>query len=85
MDQRRRRINTERRERYVKKKLEQEKKMLLLTKQDSDDLKIMFNQLDDGMKVPENYDDTTSLDDDSFFWAMQREAIQSGKKVWHPR
>ena len=85
MDQRRRRINTERRERYVKKKLEEEKKMLLLTKQDSDDLKIMFNQLDDGMKVPENYDDTTSLDDDSFFWAMQREAIQSGKKVWHPR
>lgn len=86
MDQKRRRINTERRERYVKKKLEEEENMLLLTNEDSDDLKIMFNQLDDSMVVPENYDESASLDDDSFFWSMQREVIQSGKMVkWHPR
>ena len=86
VDQKRRRINTERRERYVKKKLEEEEKLILLTNEDTDDLKIMFIELDDSMTVPENYDESASLDDDSFFWSMQREVIQSGKMVkWHPR
>ena len=30
-------------------------------------------------------DDSGTLDNDLFYWSMQREVLQSGKTVWHPR
>ena len=84
-DQRRRRINAERREKYAKRKIEEEKKMLKLNKADTDDVRIMFNQLDDEMKELECDDSSTTVDNDLFYWSMQREVLQSGKTVWHPR
>ena len=47
-------------------------------------LQIMFNQLDDEMKELE-CNDAGAIDNDLFYWSMQREVIQSGKTVWHPR
>jgi hypothetical protein len=38
-DERKRRINVERREKYAKRRSEEEKQMIKLTKNDSDDLK----------------------------------------------
>ena len=84
-DQRRRRINAERREKYAKRKIEEEKKMLKLNKVDTDDVRIMFNQLDDEMKELECDDSSITVDNDLFYWSMQREVLQSGKTVWHPR
>ena len=56
--------------------------MLKLNKIDSDDVRIMFNQLDDEMK--ELACDDSGTVDDLFYWSMQREVLQSGKTVWHP-
>ena len=90
LDQQRRRINAERCEKYAKRKSEEEKKMLRLTQRDSDDLNVMFRQLDDEMNEKQqqssiNCDSDDTLEDDAFFWSMQREHIQSGKTCWHPR
>ena len=57
--------------------------MLKLNKVDTDDVRIMFNQLDDEMKELA-YDDSGTVDNDLFYWSMQREVLQSGKTVWHP-
>jgi hypothetical protein len=59
--------------------------MLKLNKADTDDVRIMFNQLDDEMKELECDDSSTTVDNDLFYWSMQREVLQSGKTVWHPR
>jgi hypothetical protein len=56
--------------------------MLKLNKVDTDDVRIMFNQLDDEMK--ELACDDSGTVDDLFYWSMQREVLQSGKTVWHP-
>jgi hypothetical protein len=90
LGQQRRRINAERCEKYAKRKSEEEKKMLGLTQRDSDDLNVMFRQLDDEMNEKQqqssiNCDSDDTLEDDAFFWSMQREHIQSGKTCWHPR
>lgn len=90
LDQQRRRINVERREKYAKRKSEEEKKMLRLTQRDSDNFNVMFRQLDDDMNKTQqqlsiNCDSDDTSDDDAFFWSLQREHIQSGKTCWHPR
>jgi hypothetical protein len=82
-------LDQQRREKYAKRKSEEEKRMVRLTKQDSDDLNIMFTQLDDGMKetheLSEYSDSDDTFNDEAFFWSMQREGIQSGNTRWHPR
>jgi hypothetical protein len=61
LGQQRRRINAERCEKYAKRKSEEEKKMLGLTQRDSDDLNVMFRQLDDEMNEKQQQSSLTVI------------------------
>ena len=74
-DQQKRRFNAERRAKYAERKIEDEKQMVKLTA--VDDVQAMFKELE--------CDDSGTHDNDLYYWAMQREVLQSGKTVWHPR
>ena len=63
LDQKRRRVNAERREKYAKK-IEEEKKMPKLSEQDSCDVHTMFSQLDSEMKASDDCE--SGLENDFF-------------------
>ena len=80
-DQKRRRIIAEKRAKYWKFKAVEEKNMKCMTKNDDNDLLVMFKELD---KV-NNEDKEMFLDDPklSLFWEMQRDVIsKKSKKIY---
>lgn len=86
IDQKRRRINAEKRARYWKFKAAEEKKMRQLIHDDEHDLVTMFNELDKGTEQGKDMfpnDERLSL-----FWEMQRDAVSKKSKQtsirWHP-
>ena len=79
-----RRLNSERKAKYAQRKMEDEKQMVKVTAVDNDDVQTMFKELDGEVKELE-CDNSGTHDNDLYYWAMQREALQSGKTVWHPR
>lgn len=88
IDQKRRRINAEKRARYWKFKAAEEKKMRKLINDDESDLTVMFKELND--KGTEQGKDMFPNDPRlSLFWEMQRDAISKKSKKtsirWHPR
>ena len=82
--QQRRRLNSERKAKYAQRKMEDEKQIVKLTAVDNDDVQAMFKELDGEVKELE-CDDSGTHDHDLYYWAKQREPLQSGKIVWHPR
>lgn len=87
-DEKRRRINAEKRENYWRFKAVQEKQMRMMTQNSNDDLLAMFKAVDKGigedgvdLMLPEN-------ENMSLFWSMQRDAVAKAeqKKLirWHP-
>lgn len=85
-DQKRRRINAEKRAKYWKFKAVEEKRMKQMDKSDDDDLRIMFDEADKNMQNDEPmFKDNPKM---SMFWEMQREAIAKEDKQtairWHP-
>jgi hypothetical protein len=87
-DEKRRRINAEKREQYWRFKAVKEKQMRVMTQNSNDDLLAMFKSVDKGigengvdMMFPENA--TMSL-----FWSMQRDAVAKAEHNesirWHP-
>jgi hypothetical protein len=84
-DQKRRRLNAERRAKYWKLKASEEKKMRYLAQDDEQDLKVMFQELEKGSVDEEMFPDNPKL---SMFWEMQRDVISKNDHKtsirWHP-
>lgn len=87
-DEKRRRINAEKREQYSRFKAVQEKQMRKMSQESNDDLLLMFHAVDKG--IGENGDDLVFPENAtmSLFWSMQREAVaktEQKKSIrWHP-
>ena len=88
-NERRRRRNSEKREKYTKRRLLMEREMIKLESKDSEDVQNMFLHLDKG--VDEDGEERTFNDsmewteEAAFFWKLQRDVCTSGRPVWHPR
>lgn len=84
-DERRRRVNAERREMYAKRKSLEEKKLKKLSSADNGDMVAIFQELDKGCDADGNDMMFPGDPNASFFWSLQREIIESKKPKWHPR
>lgn len=84
-DERRCRVNAERRENYAKRKTSEEKKLKQITSADNEDIVAIFREVDQG--CDEDGNEILFPDDPnaSFFWSFQRELIEAKKPKWHPR
>ena len=88
-DQKRMRINAEKREKYWKFKAAEEKKTKNIVREDESDLLDMFNELDKG--TGPNGEELVFPDNPNMnlFWEMQRDAVSKrNQKIsirWHPK
>ena len=85
-DQKRRRVNAEKRAKYWKFKAIEERNMRCLAHDDENDLMVMFKELDKGSTNDEGmFPDDPKM---SMFWDMQRDVIskndQKTRIRWHP-
>lgn len=79
-DEQRRRVNSEKREKYAKRKLLEEKNTKKLSKDWDEDLTSIFESVNKETKpaFPNN-------PDMEFFWQLQRDMVDKKNRRWHPR
>lgn len=78
-EEKRRRINAERREQLAKKRLKLENEMKTIVEKDHEDLKKIYEAVS---KTPDFLKENTSM---ALFWDVQKEMLEKKKRAWHPR
>lgn len=86
-DQQRRRINAEKRERYNKERLSIERSSRKLVERDHRELKEMMKQIEQNQATTSKGDGDLFRDEPSMnmFWKVQKDMVDKGQRLWHPR
>ena len=79
-DEQRRRVNSEKREKYAKRKLLEEKNTKKLSKDWDEDLTSIFENVT--KETREIFPNNPEMD---FFWQLQRDMVDNKTRRWHPR
>ena len=78
-EEKRRRVNAEKREQLAKKRLKLENEMKTIIEKDHEDLKRIYEAVS---KTPDFLKENTGM---ALFWDVQREMLEKKKRAWHPR